>query len=246
MRRGVCRLMAAAAVLILTACGSDNNRNETMPDAITEENFESYFYSSGSGSLCERFGVYEYRGEFIFTADYFNCGNELLETHILSEEEKKLFLEEVSAVFSTDTKAADEESIDSDRDGAHIEYGSMVVDGNDYSVGMIDFKSVGIVIKDASKAEYPTEEESGKYELEGIVELQESAQWEAYNISVGSREFARSVGEQIEECLGEKMEEMVVDGLQDEDFTIKAETKKGDSYIVTVTYFGYVAETKKE
>lgn len=245
-----------ALALILTACGPGNSVNGTeqeniieenitgvKPDRITEENLEYYVYSRGSSSLCEKFAVYEYNGDFIFAADYFNCGNELLETRLLSEEEKKLLLEEVNAV-SPNPKAADGES--DNNEGAHTEYGGLVVDGAYYRVEMIDFGTMGITIKDASDAEYPTKEETEKYEMEGILDLQEMPQWKEQAVSAGSREFVRSVGQQIEDQSGEELDRMVIDSFREEDFIIKAATKKGDSYIATVTYFGYVAELEKE
>lgn len=256
MKRASYFLAVGALTLILTACGLDSSVNGTeqeniteenmtvvKPDMITEENLEYYAYSRGSSSLYEKFAVYEYNGDFIFAADYFNCGNELLETRLLSEEEKKLFLEEVNAV-SQKPKAADGES--DDNEGAHTEYGGLVVDGTYYHVEMIDFGTMGITIKDASDAEYPTKEETEKYEMEGILELQELAQWKEQAVSAGGREFARSVGKQIEDRSGEEVDCMVIDSFREEDFIIKAETKKGDSYIVTVTYFGYVAKLEQE
>lgn len=256
MKRASYFLAVGALALLLMACGPDSSVNRTeqeniteenltgvKPDMITEENLEYYAYSRGSSSLCEKFAVYAYNGDFIFAADYFNCGDELLETRLLSEEEKKLFLEEVNAV-SSKLEAADGES--DDNEGAHTEYGGLVVDGTYYHVEMIDFGTMGITIKDASDAEYPTEEETGKYEMEGILELQEMAQWKEQAVSAGSKEFVRSVGKQIEDQSGEELERMVIDSFREEDFIIKAATKKGDSYIVTVTYFGYVANLEQE
>lgn len=256
MKRASYFLAVGALTLILTACGLDSSVNGTeqeniteenmtvvKPDMITEENLEYYAYSRGSSSLCEKFAVYEYNGDFIFAADYFNCGNELLETRLLSEEEKKLFLEEVNAV-SQKPKTADGES--DDNEGAHTEYGGLVVDGTYYHVEMIDFGTMGITIKDASDAEYPKKEETEKYEMEGILELQELAKWKEQAVSAGTREFARSVGKQIEDRSGEELERMVIDSFREEDFIIKAATKKGDSYIATVTYFGYVAKLEQE
>lgn len=256
MRKGFCCLMAGAVALVLTACaldssgngiiqddGTEKNLKEVTFDTITEENMEYYSYRSGSSSLSEEFAVYEYKGEFVFAADYFHCGDELLETRVLSEEEKKLFFEKVNAV-SVSPEAADKGS--DYRDGAHTEHGSMTVNGSCYSVGMIDFESIGMTIKDASEAEYPMEEETEGYEIEGIFELQELAQWKEKHISVTTEEFERSVGKQIEDRLGEEIERMVIDSSRDEDFVIKAETKEGGGYVVTVTYFGYVAEVEKE
>lgn len=264
IKRGIYSLTAGGLALILAACGSNDmnkgkpevtseeNLTEARPDAVTEENLEYYFCQSGSGSLCERFAVYTYKGEFIFVADYFNCGNELSETRPLSEEESKLFLDEANAVFSEGKdkkssmrgdKAGGENE---DGDGAYAEKTVLVTEGIAYSVSGMDFEAMGISVTNARDAEYPSEEETERYKIEGILELQESEQWKERVVSIGGREFQRSVGEQMEERSGEKIVKMVIDELLDEDFVIKAETQKGDSYKVTVTYSGYVAEVEKE
>lgn len=256
MKRASYFFAAGVLALLLTACGPNSSVNGTeqediteekltgaKPDIITEENLEYYAYSRGSSSLREKFAVYAYNGDFIFAADYFNCGDELLETRLLSEEEKKLFLEEVNAV-SSKTEAVDGES--DDNEGAHTEYGGLVADGVYYHVEMIDFETMGLTIKDASDAEYPTKEETERYEMEGILELQEMTQWKEQAVSAGSTEFVRSVGKQIEDRSGEELNRMTIDSFGEEDFIIKAATKEGNSYIVTVTYFGYVANPEQE
>ena len=115
MRRKVCFLTAGVLAVILAACNFNGNadeaqkdieaeeevtavkpvkeREKSVPVTVTEENLEYYSFSDGSSSLCERGGIYKYKGEFIFIADYFNCGDERMETYPLSEEEIRLFLE---------------------------------------------------------------------------------------------------------------------------------------------------------
>lgn len=253
MKRAGCFFAVGALALMLTACGSDSSVNGTeqeniteenligvKPDIISEENLEYYYCKSGSSSLSQQFAVYKYNGEFVFIADYFNCGNELMETYLLPEKESGLFLEEVNAVSTREVEEA------GDKEGAYTERAVLVVDGTSYQVESIEFEALGIHVTDAYEAEYPTEEESAKYEIEGILELQESAQWKERSVFIGGREFERSVGEQIEEWSGEEIDRMVIDSFGDEDFIIKIETKKGDCYAATVTYSGYVAKAEKE
>ena len=255
MRRRGYFLMAGALALILTACGLNQNVNETKqdvkaegkPDLVTEENLEYYSCRSGSASLCERFLIHAYKGEFIFIADYFDCGNELLETRLLSEEELKLFLEEINASFSgEEKKEKDTDKGNENRDGAYSEEAVLVVEGITYAGWQIDFVTLGIGVTNASDAEYPSNEENGKYELEGILELQESAQWKERVVFTGPGEFERSVGEQIEKQMGEEIDRMVIGEFLDEDFIIMAESKKGNSYKAIITYSGYVAGVEKE
>ena len=258
MKRGFYFFAAGALALILTACGPNNNLNEEKTDTIsevnptvvksetiTEENLEYYAYTSGSSSLCERFIIYEYKGEFIFAADYFNCGNEWMETYPLQKKEVELFLEEVNAVFAKEAegKAEEEEAYS---DGTHTEKGTLVVGGISYSVQKIDFEALGIDVTNAYEAEYPSKEEAAEYEIEGILELQETAQWKEQPVFIGSGEFQRSVGKQIEDRSGEEIERMVIEGFEDEDFMIKAEMKNGKSYRATVTYWGYVVKAEIE
>ena len=69
------------------------------------------------------------------------------------------------------------------------------MEGITYAGWRIDFETLGIGVTNASDAEYPSNEENGKYELEGILELQESAQWKERVVFTGPGEFERSVGE---------------------------------------------------
>ena len=87
MRRRLYSFTSGALALILTACGFNGNPNEgeSGTENVTEENMECYVYRSGSSSLCEGFTIYEYKGEFIFAADYFNCCDELVENNSLQE-----------------------------------------------------------------------------------------------------------------------------------------------------------------
>ena len=226
MRRRLYSFTSGALALILTACGFNGNPNEgeSGTENVTEENMECYVYRSGSSSLCEGFTIYEYKGEFIFAADYFNCGDELVETYSLQEREVKLFLEEANVVFAKGTQGETKEE-DFDRAGAYLERSYMVVDGVFYSVEKIDFEVLGIDVTD---------------------KLQETTQWKEQPVFISVGEFQRCVGKQIEERTGEEIERMAIDGLGDEDFMIKAEMQNGEHYTVTVTYLGYVVKTEKE
>lgn len=247
MRRGFYGFTAGALALILTACGFNSNPNEEKSgtENVTEENMECYVYRSGSSSLSEGFIIYEYKGEFIFAADYFNCGDELVETYSLQEREVKLFLEEADAIFAEGTEGETKEE-DFDRAGAYSERSYMVVDGVFYSVEKIDFEVLGIDVTDAHEVEYPLDEETAEYEIEELSKLQETTQWEEQPVFITVGEFQRCVGKQIEERTGEEIERMAIDGLGDEDFMIKAEMQNGECYAVTVTYSGYVVKTEKE
>lgn len=247
MRRRLYSFTSGALALILTACGFNGNPNEgeSGTENVTEENMECYVYRSGSSSLCEGFTIYEYKGEFIFAADYFNCGDELVETYSLQEREVKLFLEEANVVFAKGTQGETKEE-DFDRAGAYLERSYMVVDGVFYFVEKIDFEVLGIDVTDAHEVKYPLDEETTEYKIEELPKLQETTQWKEQPVFISVGEFQRCVGKQIEERTGEEIERMAIDGLGDEDFMIKAEMQNGEHYTVTVTYLGYVVKTEKE
>lgn len=235
----------AIAILILTACGLGNSIAERKPDDITEENLEYYAEQRGSSSVCVRTLIYPYNGEFILSADYFNCGNALVETRTLSEEETEGFLRQVNTVSIKPAKTEDTGS-----DGAYAEKFRLCVDGVSYSVGKIDFESLGIQIKDIHEVEYPEEEENNKFELGGMQQLQDSAGWKERPVFIGMEAFGRSVGEQIEERLGadtsKDIDAMEIGSLSEKDFTVRIKMKGGGSYVATVTYMGYVAEVEGE
>lgn len=241
LKKRFCLLVTVVMVLFLTACSSDSGQIERKPDNITAENLEYYSYESGSSSLCVRTAVYPYNGSFIFIADYFNCGNELMETRCLSEEETKYFLERVNTVSAKETKTDR-----ADGDGAYTEKGDLSVNGVSYLVEKIDFESIGIKIKDIHEVEYPPEEEKGIFEQEGMQKLQDFARWKEQPVFIGAEAFKKSVEEQIEARLGEEIASMEIDSLLEEDFTIKVKAKGGEIYTARVTYMGYVAETEGE
>lgn len=235
----------AIAILILTACGLGNGIAEKKPDDITAENLEYYADQRGSSSVCVRTVIYPYNGEFILAVEYFSCGNALVETRTLSEEEAKDFLEQVNTVPVKPAKTED-----TGNGGAYVENFRLCVDGVSYSVEKIDFESLGIQIKDIHEVEYPKEEENNKCELEGTQQLQDSAGWKERPVFIGMEAFGRSVGEQIEERLGtdtsEDIDAMEIVSLSEKDFTMKIKMKGGRSYVATVTYMGYVAEVERE
>ncbi len=272
MRRKVSFLTAGVLAVILAACNFNGNadeaqkdieaeaevtavkpvkeREKSVPVIVTEENLEYYSFSDGSSSLCERGGIYKYKGEFIFIADYFNCGDERMETYPLSEEEIRLFLEEANAAIArAEEKKEEKEKEDEDEephDGGSSTRAGVAAGGNYYSIWLINFEDLGISVTDAYRAEYPSEEETELYKIEGFLELQEKTQWDEGPVFIGGAEFQRSVGKQIEEQSGEEISRMEIDSFGDEDFVIKAEGKSGDSYRATVTYLGYVAKVEKE
>lgn len=270
MRRKVCFLTAGVLAVILAACNFNGNadeaqkdieaeeevtavkpvkeREKSVPVTVTEENLEYYSFSDGSSSVCERGGIYKYKGEFIFIADYFNCGDERMETYPLSEEEIRLFLEEANvAITRAEEKKEEKEKEDEEPgDGGSSTRAGVAAGGNYYSIWLINFDALGISMTDAYRDEYPTEEEAGQYKIEGFLELQEKTQWDEGLVFIGGTEFQRSVGKQIEEQSGGEISRMEIDSFGDEDFVIKAEAKSGDSYRATVTYLGYVAKVEKE
>lgn len=240
MKKRYCVLIVGMVFLLIAGCGRDDSLAGKIPKPVTEENLEYYVDISGSSSLCVRSAVYPYDGQLIFVAAYFNCGKELVETRILSEKERTAFWEEVNAVRMK------EQMDDDHREGAQKESGGLSVGGVYYPVERIDFAALGIPVKKAHDVEYPLEEEAGGCGLEGILELQDTVQWKERPIFIGTNAFVRSVREQMEDRLGKEIEAMELDGLSDQDLTIKVRTEGGDSYQATVTYMCYVAEIVKE
>lgn len=265
-------LLAGALVLALTACNFESKGNETKteivtdeeitdvePDdkkeepeikaetVVTEDNLEYYTYYSGSTSVCERGAVYHYKGEFILIADYFNCGDEYMETYPLSEEELQLFLEEVNAaVAKAAEKGKEKEKEDEAGEGGSSTRAGVSAGGIYYPIWEINLEALGISMTDAYRAAYPSKEEAEHYKIEGFLDLQEKTQWNEGPVSVGSAEFQRSVGKQIEEWAGEEIGQMTIEDFQEEDFEIIAETENGEKYRATVTYAGYVAKVEQE
>lgn len=252
-RKGM--MLAGLLVLVLTACGLKSGGEEkdiTVMDAketeekeagwITEEDLWHYYYSEGSSSLNRSIIIYKYHEEFIFAACYFECGDQFLETRLLSRDETTSFLDQINALPVKEEETKETE----DREGAYSEKGDMVVDGISYPVGQMDFNALGIILKDIHEVEYPPEEEILKYELEGVSELQASTQWLDRPVFIGLEAFEKSVAEQLKEQLGEEIDTMAVEELSDEDLTIRIQLRDGEKLRATVTYMGYVADIEGE
>lgn len=276
MRRKSFFVIAGALVLTLTACNfngkgngtkteiaadgeitdakPDNGEEEEQPEikaetVVTEENMEYYAYYDGSSSVCERGALYKYKGRFILVIDYFNCGDECMETYPLSDEEAGLFIEEINAAIAKKAekeKGEEKEKEDEETAGGSTIRAGVLAGGVYYPAWLIDLEALGIKLLDVYKADYPSEEEAEAYKIEGFLELQEKAQWDEGPVSIGGREFQRSVGKQIEEQSGEEIEQMTIDSFHDEDFELRVETEDGETYKVTVTYSGYVVKVEKE
>ncbi len=212
---------------------------------VTRENLGYYYYSNGSSSLLEEYMIYPYEDEFIFAANYFNCGQGLMETYSLTEEQVEGVLEEVNAVsLAGDTSAAGEEK--SGSDGESQVNGSMMIGEDCYQVGKIDFDKIGIEVKDASDVAYPSEDPENALFIDGFEELQESDQWKKTMLSNGIPVFGEAVREQAETELGVVIDSMIISELGTEELTVKLHTNEDEVYTAVVTYRGYVAYIEKE
>lgn len=210
---------------------------------VTRENLEYYYYSDGSSSLLEEFMIYQYEDKFIFAASYFNCGQGLMETYPLTEEQVEGFLEEVNAVSPAGNDAGEEGS---GSDGESRIKGSMMIGEDCYQVGKIDFDKIRIEVKDASDVAYPSEDPENALLINGFEELQESDQWKKTMLSNGIPAFGEAVREQAETELGVIIDSMTIGELGTEDLTVKLHTKEDEEYTAIVTYRGYVAYIEKE
>lgn len=232
--------------IFMTGCEEDRTKEEeTYVGTIERENLEYYYYSSGSSSVCEKFMIYQYDDQFIFAADYFDCGEGLLETYPLTEEQVERVVEEVNSVSPAEAFSAWEKSDEEMPDGGSRSYGILMVDGVSYKVGKIDFEGIGIEVKDAAEMEYPADLEDS-FEIDGFKDLQESDQWKRKELSSGMLVFAGAVKEQAEAQTGAVMDGMAIGELGEEDLTVKLHTKEDEWYIATVTYRGFVADIVKE
>ena len=181
-------------------------QKEYYTGTIERENLECYYYMDGSSSLSEEFMIYRYEDQLIFAADYFDCGEELLETYPLTEEQADKVIEELNAVSKAAASSAengtDQENADQEiAAGGHMRYGNLVIDGTSYEAGRIDFEGIGIEVKDAAYVEYSADI-ADTFELEGFEGLQESDQWKRHSLSGGIWGFVRAVKEQAEQQTG--------------------------------------------
>lgn len=239
----LCFLLTGMLISVFTTgCkGPGDQKEQNITGNIGRENLEYYCYFSGSSSLSEEFIIYQYEDEFIFAADYFNCGQGYIETYALTEEQVAGVLEEINSV-----SVVEEEEEEETTDGGYRANGVMLVDHDYYNVGRIDFEEIGIEVKDANEVEYPSEEVVNSFEINGFKELQESEQWKNTMMSSGIRVFGEVIKEQAETELGAVIGSMTVDELGNEDLRIKLHTEEGEVYTAVVTYRGYVADIEKE
>ncbi len=225
-------------------------QKEYYTGTIERENLECYYYMDGSSSLSEEFMIYRYEDQLIFAADYFDCGEELLETYPLTEEQADKVIEELNAVSKAAASSAengtDQENADQEiAAGGHMRYGNLVIDGTSYEAGRIDFEGIGIEVKDAAYVEYSADI-ADTFELEGFEGLQESDQWKRHSLSGGIWGFVRAVKEQAEQQTGACFDGMVIGEPGAEDVTVRLYTEEDEWYTATVTYQGYVAGLVKE
>lgn len=230
-------LLPVLISIFMTGC-RENSSLESFEGNVDRENLEYYFYSDGSSSVSECFVIYKYQDQFIFVADYFECGNGLTETYVLSEEQIEGVLEELNTLSV-------EEASKETGDGGHSAYGGILVDDTYYRVGRIDFERLGIEVKDALDVVYPDEDMEKSFDIYGFKELQESDQWKKRLLNNGTWEFAEVIKEQAEAELGTVIDSMTFGELGDEDLSVELHTEDDKIYIATVTYRGYVADIKE-
>lgn len=234
-------LSAGVLLLLLTGCrfveeskalNDGKVEKREQDDAFAYDDFEYYTYYSGSSSVNERAVIYEYDGKLIFAAQYFDCGDMLMETEKLTAGLEERFWKEIENCERQDYDEDEEET----EGGFGTESYLAMKDGTLYKAEALDWEQIGIDFKDASDVNYPRE--TG-FDIEGLEEVMEAEQREKLPTWV-SQEFLAVVEEQLLEQLDEDIVSAYVEKIREDDFLLTVETESGANYQAVVTYMGYV------
>lgn len=209
-----------------------------MDETAEVDEFEYYCCSSGSSSVSESYMIYVYEDELILVADYFNCGEGMAETYALNETQIEAFYEQLEKglVKEEDKKTNDIEAVPAD--GGSSVKASLCVDGEVQAAYKLDLDAAGIELQDAGDID-ETVDADEVCEIEGIEDLQYSKVWRETFFSVNLYEFEYMVQQQVEEILGEQVEEMEILDVG-ESCELEVETEDGDVHTFTMTVWGYV------
>ncbi|MBQ8189399.1 MAG: hypothetical protein IJZ44_06440 [Lachnospiraceae bacterium] len=204
------------------------------------DGFEYYCCSSGSSSVSERYMIYVYEDELILVADYFNCGDGMAETYVLSEKQTEAFYEQLEEglVKKEDKKANDTEEVPTD--GGSSVKASLCMNGEVQAAYKLDLDAVGIELQDAGDMD-ETVDADKVCEIEGIEDLQYSKVWRETVFSVNLYEFEYMVQQQAEELLGEKVEEMKLTEVGNT-CELQVETEVGEEFTFEMSPWGYITE----
>lgn len=211
---------------------------DNIEETADMDGFEYYCCSSGSSSVNERYMIYPYEEELILVADYFNCGEGFAETYMLNDEQVEAFYEQLEKgiVKKEDKKRNDAEEIPAD--GGSSVQASLCMDGEVQPAKKLDLDAMGIELQDAGDI-YETVDADEVCEIEGMQDLQYSKAWRETFFSVNLYEFEYMVQQQVEDILGEQVEEIEILDVG-ESCELEVETEDGDVHTFTMTVWGYV------
>lgn len=202
-----------------------------------------YYYSrSGSGSVCVKYAIYQYEGDFIFVAHYFNCGDAYMETYPLDSVQKEKFLEAVKQCRPD--KAAGSRALQGE--GGYSEGKLLCAGGKQYPLKDFSLDTVGLVLRDMSDIDFV---EDSSEELRVFSEEMAGLR-DTYNDSenavffIGVEEFERMMYDQLTEQAGEKIETVDIIEAGEEDFLIEVMTGSGKALKATVTHMGFVRKIR--
>lgn len=211
-----------------------------MDESADVDGFEYYCCSSGSSSVSERYMIYIYEDELILVADYFNCGEGMAETYALNEKQTEAFYEQLEKGLvkeeKEDTKTNDIEDVPAD--GGSSVKASLCIDGEVQAAYKLDPDAVGIELQDAGDIA-ETVDFDEVCEIEDIEDLQYSKVWRETIFAVNLYEFEYMVQQQVEELLGEKVEEMELTEVGST-CELKVETEDGETFIFEMSPWGYI------
>lgn len=208
-------------------------------EKFVTEDIDYYYSMDGSSSVNTEYAVYQYRGEYIFVASYFDCGNTVIETYALNEEQKEKFLEALKDCKIN--KKLDKDS--QPTDGGTVRSNHIYTRGKQYPVTDLDFDSIGITLKAIHSIDFPEDisEKTKVFTSEEIQNLRDT-----YNDSenavffIHTDNFEKMIYDQLVEQTGEEIETVVIQETGIEDFLIVFKTESGKAYEATVTRMGFV------
>lgn len=204
---------------------------------LVAEEIDYYYSRSGSSSVCTQYAIYQYKGDFIFVAHYFNCGDAYMETYSLDSVQKEKFLEVLKQCRPDKAVGGDFE-----KDGGYSEENLLCAGGKQYPLKDFSLNNIGLVLRDMSDIDF-----AGDISAELRVFSEETARLrDTYNYSedviffAGADEFEKMIYDQLMEQAGEEIEAVAIIEEGEEDFLIEVKTESGRVFKATVTHMGLV------
>lgn len=217
----------------------DHVKDKVFEGTINTDNIDFYTYSSGSTSVNENFAIYKYQDSFIFVERFFNCGDDFMETYLLTKEQEEKFIEALN-----NCNASTIQPVDSVGEGGSITKGGISINGEYYPVKGFNLESIGIEMQDIYDVDFPEETFIGNdvFDKNAITNIiNNSNNSEKTPLYLASEGFERVIYNQITKEIGDNIAKISVVEENKNDFILDVFTGEEKEYKVTVTYMGYVA-----